>query len=84
MTQRRDEKSKTVTAGGEHEVPIEPKKPVQRPDEVPHTPQEIPNAPPREIPRDPMPTELDRERAENEGMIAPPPDASGAVKVSER
>jgi len=69
MTARGKNVKGTNESAGEEEAPNNPTP--KRPDEVPHTPNEIPNAPPREIPRDPMPTEQDRERAENEGMIAP-------------
>jgi len=76
MKQRGKKNVGKTKSGGTENDPQNPKPQPQRPDEVPHTPKEIPNAPPREIPVEPTPTELDRERAENEGMIAPPAETT--------
>jgi len=55
--------------------------PTRKPSETPRKPSEMSADQPREVPRQPLPTERDRERAENEGMIAqPPPEETSKPK----
>ncbi len=51
-------------------VPADPRPEQTRPEEQPITPNEIPNAPPREIPVGREPTEGDRERATLGGVTS--------------
>jgi hypothetical protein len=51
--------------------------PARMPWETRREPCEMPGSPPSEIPREPLPTKRDRERAENEGMTARGPGCDG-------
>jgi hypothetical protein len=67
---------------GDDENGARPERPARNPTQKPASPPEATNeAPPdveRPIPRAPMPTERERERAENEGMPSIKPDEESA------